>query len=186
MDPAEVLAVEIKQYVGQELRTLVPRVIGRTAGSDKKRGAPPQIQWDETFFFQEVERRHGEIVATVARRIFEWAKTNMPSISWGKGARSGSFVPGLDHGGVWHQFIGVWTYGNLNVQFQFMQGQPPFDSEAKRTELLRRLNEIPGITLPADSISRRPPIPLSSLSDEAVLNQFLETLNWAVGEVLAS
>jgi hypothetical protein len=29
MDPAEVLAVEIKQYIGGTLRTLVPRVIGQ-------------------------------------------------------------------------------------------------------------------------------------------------------------
>ena len=31
MDPVEVLAVEIKQYVGEGLRTLVPRVVGQTA-----------------------------------------------------------------------------------------------------------------------------------------------------------
>ena len=29
MDPAEVLAVELKQYTGQGIRTLVPRVVGR-------------------------------------------------------------------------------------------------------------------------------------------------------------
>ena len=31
MDPAEVLAVQIKQYAGQGMKTLVPRVIGQTA-----------------------------------------------------------------------------------------------------------------------------------------------------------
>ena len=31
MDPAEVLGVEIKQYVGEGMKTLVPRVIGQTA-----------------------------------------------------------------------------------------------------------------------------------------------------------
>ena len=30
MDPAEVLAVEIKQYVGGNMKTLVPRIIGQT------------------------------------------------------------------------------------------------------------------------------------------------------------
>jgi len=37
MDPAEVLAVEIKQYVGQGLKTLVPRVIGQTAEAEQKK-----------------------------------------------------------------------------------------------------------------------------------------------------
>lgn len=36
MDPAEVLAVEIKQFVGQGLRSLVPRVIGQTAEAQRK------------------------------------------------------------------------------------------------------------------------------------------------------
>jgi hypothetical protein len=38
MDPAEVLAVEIKQFVGQGLKTLVPRVIGQTAEAERKKG----------------------------------------------------------------------------------------------------------------------------------------------------
>ncbi len=37
MDPAEVLAVEIRQFVGQDLRTLVPRVIGQTADAQQKK-----------------------------------------------------------------------------------------------------------------------------------------------------
>ena len=31
MDPAEVLGVEVQQFVGERMRTLVPRVIGQTA-----------------------------------------------------------------------------------------------------------------------------------------------------------
>ncbi|HEV7797196.1 MAG TPA: DUF4268 domain-containing protein, partial [Pyrinomonadaceae bacterium] len=37
MNPAEVLAVEIKQFVGQGLRSLVPRVIGQTAEAQDKK-----------------------------------------------------------------------------------------------------------------------------------------------------
>lgn len=37
MDPAEVLAVEIKQYVGRNLKTLVPRVIGQTVEAQQKK-----------------------------------------------------------------------------------------------------------------------------------------------------
>jgi hypothetical protein len=33
---AEVIAVEVQQYVGEGLRILVPRVIGQTAGSDSR------------------------------------------------------------------------------------------------------------------------------------------------------
>lgn len=37
MDPAEVLAVEIKQYVGGDLKTLVPRVMGQTVEARRKK-----------------------------------------------------------------------------------------------------------------------------------------------------
>src|SRR4051812_46642611 len=37
MRPAEVLAVEIRQYLGGGIRTLVPRVIGRTAVADGRK-----------------------------------------------------------------------------------------------------------------------------------------------------
>jgi hypothetical protein len=48
---------------------------------------------------------------------------------------------------------------------------------------LHRLNEIPGVALPEDSITRRPSIPLSTLQDEPVLAQFLTVLEWVVGEI---
>ena len=62
----------------------------------------------------------------------------------------------------------------------------PFDDETKRMELLRRLNEINGIDIPADKISKRPSIPLSTLSNEDTLKQFLETFDWYVQEIKAS
>lgn len=37
MDPAEVLAVEIRQYTGEGLKTLVPRVIGMTAEAEQRK-----------------------------------------------------------------------------------------------------------------------------------------------------
>src|SRR5262245_15939078 len=37
MDPAEVLAVEVKQYTGRGLQALVPRVIGQTAEAEGKK-----------------------------------------------------------------------------------------------------------------------------------------------------
>ena len=53
MDPAEVLALEIKQYVSGELRTLVPRIIGQTAEAESKKGSSrgPARVWDEATFF---------------------------------------------------------------------------------------------------------------------------------------
>ena len=188
MEPAEVLAVEIKQYVGQGLKTLVPRVMGQTAEAQRKKsGSTSETkQWDESSFFQELETRRGKDEEEVARKILEWAKANSLRIWWGKGIRSGSFFPLLDYNGLTHWLISVWTYGSIEVQFKVMKSKPPFDGESKRMELLRRLNEIPGVTIPENAITRRPSITLSSLKDKTILMQFLETFNWVVQEIKAS
>jgi len=58
MDPAEVLAVEVKQYMGQQLRALVPSIVGQTAEAQRKKGsaagprspASEHMQSYQTFF----------------------------------------------------------------------------------------------------------------------------------------
>jgi hypothetical protein len=50
MDPAEVLALEIKQYVADQVHTLVCSVIGRTAEAEQKKGSATRT-WDEQTFF---------------------------------------------------------------------------------------------------------------------------------------
>jgi hypothetical protein len=72
------------------------------------------------------------------------------------------------------------------VQFQMMQTKSPFSAEAKRLELLHRLNPVPGVKIPPDAITRRPPIPLAVLKDGAVLGLFLAALDWVIQEVSAS
>jgi hypothetical protein len=73
MDPVEVLAVEIHQYVGQGIKTLVPRVIGQTAETESRKSgaAPKPRQWDEASFFGELERRRGAEEAAIAERILD-------------------------------------------------------------------------------------------------------------------
>lgn len=104
MDPAEVLAVEIKQYVSDDFRTLVPRVIGQRAKTPTTRR-----KWDETSFFQALEARCSIEDAGVARRILSWAADKGLRISWGGGSRDGSFFPVVDQQGMWYTLIAVWT-----------------------------------------------------------------------------
>jgi hypothetical protein len=89
----------------------------------------------------------------------------------------------LDWKGNKNSVISVWTYGRMEVQFQWMKDRPPFDAEAKRQELRNRLNRIPGIDIPADSLALRPRILLSALTEKNALAQFIAVLDWFVQEV---
>lgn len=188
MDPAEVLAVEIRQFVGQGLKTLVPRVIGQTVEAERKKGGsgPAERQWNEASFFEDLRQRRGDKEAEVARTILAWAKKSVPHIWWGKGSKDGSFFPMLDYKGETNWMVSVWSYGRVEIQFQWMRNPQPFGDEAKRRDLLNRLNKIPGVEIPADAITRRPSIPLAAFTNPAALQEFLSVLEWYISEVKAA
>jgi hypothetical protein len=181
---AEVIAIEVKQYVGEGLRTLVPRVIGQTAAAETRKVRGEARQWDETSFFAELERKQGPEEASVARELLEWASVQMPRFTWGRGKVDGSFIPVLDHNGQPHYPLGIYTSGRLEIQFMHLR--PPFDDLELRREFLRRLNEIPGVSFPEDAITRRPRIQLSLLaSDPDALEALKAALEWSCETVRA-
>lgn len=183
--PVEVLAVEVRQYVGEGLKALVPTVIGQTtqAKGRKSSGKREMRKWDESSFFRELEERTDATAVEVAQRILDWARVRVTRVWWGEGARNGSFVPVLTHKERDHQLFAVWTNGGVETYFYWYQYKEPFDSEQKRRELLRRLNTIEPVMLPDDAIDRRPSIPLNDLAKDADLDHFLEVYEWVIQEI---
>lgn len=181
MDPAEVLAVEISQYMGQGQRVLVPRVIGQTVQAQTKVAGIKQ--WDESSFFRALEAQHGASNAAVARKIVGWAQSKRLRVWGGKGKQIGSLNIGLDHHGVLHRLLAVWTSGTVTVQFGYLLANSPFDTEDKRLDVVRRLNEIQGIDLDPASITGYPGVLFATLQDAAVLGQFLAVFDWAIQEI---
>ena len=176
MDPAQVLAIEVKQYAGEGLKTLVPRVVGKIKDTEKR-------LWDEPSFLTEIESRCGIDVAKIARRILEWAKERKLRMWWGRGRFAGSYyvVEAVD--GNEYSLFAVWTNGSLAFQFGTMQTRPVFDEADKRLELLNRLNTIPSFNLPPDSINRYPGVELSLLKEDSAINQFTSIFDWVIEEI---
>ncbi|GJM21266.1 MAG: hypothetical protein DHS20C15_11810 [Planctomycetota bacterium] len=186
MDPAEVLAVEVRQYVGEGRQTLVPRVLGQTvqAQQKKSRSNGNARQWDEPSFFAKLLSEHGDDVVRVAKRLLEWAQAADLQIDWGRGEIMGSFIPLTQLAdGAWHWTFSVWTYGTVEIQFQLMKSRGPFASEAARRELRDKLNAIPGIDIPADKIGKRPNVPLAALAEPGALDEFLKVFDWYLARV---
>lgn len=142
--------------------------------------------WDEESFLKALSEKGQDEVA-VARAILDWTKTHPPfRVEWGRGSKQGSAQLTLDYNGNCYVPIVIWTYGKLEVQFQQIKERPPFTDEAKRREFLNRLNSIPGVSIPANSLGVRPPVPLSALTDGAALDRFLDALGWFIQEVKGS
>jgi hypothetical protein len=187
LDPAEVIALEVRQYQGEGITSLIPRVIGSTARAEQKKSASrPSRQWDEASFFAHLEARGDpERDIRIARMLLDWGKETTTRIWWGKGAKSGSFIPVLHAGSASFYPVRISSgYVGARVEMGFGDRQaPPFDQEGARKELLNRIVEIPNVSLPADSYNRFPSFALADLADEASAARLTGVLDWAIQEV---
>ncbi len=184
MDPAEVLAIEIKQFIGEGVKTLVPRVLGQTEAARQKKssGTVAGKQWDEASFLESLRLHRGEEEVGVAEKCLDWAKAHGLRIWWGRGKNDGSFFPMYDNRLGKNFTYSVWTYGRIGLQFQHMK-KPPFGEEHKRKELAQQLSEIQGVTIPDDALTRRPTFGLELLVAPDTLNKFLSTFDWVLSEI---
>lgn len=185
MTPAEILGLEIKQFVGQDnVKTLVPRVIGQTTTADTTKGVNKgkDSNWTEETFLSELSAQRGARETEVVRQLLNWLKPQITRIWFGSGRR-GSIIPVFKHLGVEHFLFALWTTGTVEIYFQWHKHKPPFDSEQKRLELLNKLNLIKGVDISPDRISARPNIPLNLLIDKKEFQKFIDIYKWFIEEV---
>lgn len=81
--------------------------------------------------------------------------------------------------------FGLWTSSSIELQFQHMNA-PPFNALAMREELRQRLQRLPDVNIPADSLTRRPNFPLHVLSNDAALQHFLDVQDWIIAQIKAA
>lgn len=189
MDPLEVLALEIKQYVSEDgLKTLVPRVIGQTAEAQQKKSSATRERrrWDESSFFAEIKARGGADEAQIAREIYTWVKDRSPEmdIQWGTGDTYGGFAANLHQKGKKpYQLFTVNITGKMEISAHNYGSQRPFNQEEKWLELRSKLSSI-GLSLPTEPGERRSPsLALFTLQDASALNQVIETFDWITDEI---
>lgn len=184
MDPAEVLAIEVKQFVGQNLKTLVPRVLGQTETARQKKSADrgEARQWDEASFFDAIQQKRGDQEAGIARSLLKWARKMGLRIWWGRGKQDGSFFPMYDNKHGKNFLFSVWTYGAVELQFQHMK-HPPFSAQEERKTLANRLTAIEGMSIHESALSKRPSFGLGLLMGDGCLGKFLETFDWVLSEI---
>lgn len=106
MSPAEVLGVELQQFVGEQHIVYVPRVVGRTSGAVATKGGAGQAgqTWDRDSFFSAAQGRCSAAEVALMRRLVEDAETRGLKVNWGRGVTpgaSGWYPVGGQPTGVW-------------------------------------------------------------------------------------
>ncbi|WP_440950751.1 hypothetical protein [Methanosphaerula subterraneus] len=186
MRSSEMLAIEVRQFVGEGVRAFVPDLIVRPAasmGGHSSSADTMRQAWTEDRFMTVLDEKAGAEVVGVARSILDWGIKHATRFWWGEGKKDGSFGPVFCWKGTDYYPVFVWSTGVGKIQFQWLKLRPPFDSIEKRRELLDRLNAIPGIALPEDALGGRPSFPLRALVPAEARKRFLAVLDWVVDEV---
>nr|WP_199302756.1 hypothetical protein [Oscillatoria sp. FACHB-1406] len=188
MDPAEVLAVEIKQYISDDgMKTLASNVIGQTAEALYKKSstARERRQWNDRSFLSEYEARYGEDEATFVQEIYQWAIDYAPLIQtyWATGDSYGGFAVKFKAQKKAAELFFVGIDGTLQIVSDVYANLPPFDSENEWYELIAKMSSI-GLALPTNPMERRlPNFQISTVADDSTREQVLSTFDWVVDKL---
>jgi hypothetical protein len=181
MDPAEALALELRQYTGEGLRTIVPVLYGQTQDAQRRKAVGPGRVWTEATVIDELSTRFGADVAGAAKRIAAWLKEH--SLVWfGRGRQEGSIRASFDSPTGKINAINIWTYGKIEVNFGSFENTP-LASEDKRKQLLAMLNAVDGAQLKEDAINRYPGVSIRLFVDEGNRVRLFEALAWLKAEL---
>lgn len=148
--------------------------------------APEPIQWNEQTFFSKLELTATPEELAVARRLFEWIQSNCPPPHFARGNIDGSFYPLIDKHFGSHALFCVWTTNRIEIPFEYLSKTAFFATQERCTELLRRLNTIPGINLPEFNPRKRPNMLLNLFLAPEELNKLLETFSWILNSADSS
>jgi hypothetical protein len=182
MSSAEIYAIEVKQYSGQGIKSLVPRIVGITADAEirKSTGTTNRKQWDKVAFLAALESRPNKKEWKLAIEILTWVENNNLRLVWGSGSNEGAFYAHFDQDDIIHYTFAVRTgWKSAYIQLQFAQLVKPFDSLERRRELANRIQSATGVRLSDENLKKYPSIKLAAF-DERKLQAFLAVFDWYI------
>jgi hypothetical protein len=186
MDPAEVLAVEVRQYVGKGMKTLVPRVLGQTESARGKKSGGKGTTWERPSFMAAVRASSGEAAVKVAEELLDWITPQVGEVWFGSGAKLGGIVPYIRKRDANYHVCRMTTHGRFVFCFDWLQKKPPFDNEAVRRELLAKINAIPGVGFGDEVLKKRARIPFADLANPAAKEKLKAAVTWLIETIKAA
>lgn len=126
MAPAEVLAVELKQFLGGSVKALVPQVIGATEAARVRKGGSrpesPRRRWTEAEFMQDLQARNlptaqVNLLMAFVRLAQKLGDAHVAQPAWGHGRSSGSLS--VTQGGS--NLLSAYSFGAIYANMVYWQ-----------------------------------------------------------------
>ncbi len=190
MQISEVYAVEVRQFTGGDMKTLVPRVLNASLlQADRRAVATGRGEtWTAERFYADLLERRGEEAVNVFRTIHRWAEAQSAlAVFFGSGKSDGSVQMTYKYGddrSVYQRgdtvILTLWSYGWAEVEFQYLAAREVFASAEVRDERRRRLMAGSTLNVPVDKIAKRPSFFWSELSDSGNVRCLESAMEWVI------
>jgi hypothetical protein len=92
-------------------------------------------------------------------------------------------VPTIYENGVRHQLFVIRSDGKTAIRFAYVRTKAPFNSDTVMHELLRRVNEVPGLSFGPESLGKKPVFALELLASPLALEKFRSVVEWMIGQI---
>ena len=97
-------------------------------------------------FMAAIEENAGVEVRSLAEQLLRWiTPPKVTHIFWGQGQKNSCFIPTIRKGKVDYQVCRVNSDGVFVFPFDWLNKKPPFDDGTVLSELLSKINAVPGI-----------------------------------------
>ena len=185
MRSVEVLAIELRQFAGDNLKTLVPMVFGQTQKAAQNKAPIKGTKWTEDRLLQEFETKFSAAEVRVARGILDWMKDSGLPLQYGVGRENGSVFPIFRPKGVAINPAYLSTDGKLWLQPEQLVGKPIFNDLALRRELVDLFAKVDGSYFKNGGLEGNPTLRLSTIAaDPHGLEKVLAAYTWLFDRVL--
>jgi hypothetical protein len=159
MATTEVLAIEVRQFLGEGHRVMVPRVIGNTAAAEERkqtvRSTGGRRRWTLDEFRRALAEHGGPDGLVVLDAGIAWAEQRGGSWELGYGKKYGPlYLTTRERRGEMVKLVALDTAGSLGILYSELQNHEPFNQVDARLDLNRRLNGVPGASIPEEMAIR--------------------------------
>lgn len=180
MRPAEVLAVEVVQYLNPNgIRTLVPQLVGATERARALKSSVPQKEpIEESEWLTSLEETKGAEARQGAQKAIEWLRSLGLDVAPTKSqdALCARFVL-PDGRSAWPFFIRR-SSGRIELSLGNIMNSTAFREEEARMRLLDRMkDQLPGVSISTTKANGWPSVPLQRLLDDSVWLPMMAIMN---------
>lgn len=145
----DVFGVELEFYRHDGLHILLPNLYGAEVKKNVGEStSSARRTWSEESFFDDAEDRlDGSDVANISR-LYEWSTEHADQVSWGTGAKRGSFNPKFNHVSN-RSVFSVFSNGELQLNFGWLT-KPEHSQQYAEKLRLTLDEEMEDISVPQD------------------------------------